>query len=139
MTSQSKNKFIGKNWVDVASVTKAELQYFLRRSAEMKAALKERQVDRYRLAEGKDLFAALLFYEPSTRTRFSFEIGALRLGLKTVGFSGTEATSVKKGESLLASTPVVVLSTILGRTPSIDEYTAAVDGIKLTNYAPPTA
>ncbi|TNE85145.1 MAG: bifunctional aconitate hydratase 2/2-methylisocitrate dehydratase [Deltaproteobacteria bacterium] len=43
----------------------------------------------------------------------------------------------KKGESLLASTPVVVLSTILGRTPSIDEYVAAVDGIKLTNYAPP--
>ena len=46
-------------------------------------------------------------------------------------------TDEKKGESLLASTPVVVLSTILGRTPSIDEYIAAVDGIKLTNYAPP--
>ena len=44
----------------------------------------------------------------------------------------------KKGESLLASTPVVVLSTILGRTPNIDEYIAAVDGIKLTNYAPPS-
>ncbi len=44
----------------------------------------------------------------------------------------------KKGESLLASTPVVVLSTILGRTPSIDEYIAAVDGINLTHYAPPT-
>jgi aconitate hydratase 2/2-methylisocitrate dehydratase len=43
----------------------------------------------------------------------------------------------KKGESLLASTPVVVLSTILGRTPSIDEYIAAVEGIKLTSYAPP--
>ncbi len=43
----------------------------------------------------------------------------------------------KKGESLLASTPVVVLSTILGRTPTLDEYTAAVDGIKLTSYAPP--
>jgi aconitate hydratase 2/2-methylisocitrate dehydratase len=45
----------------------------------------------------------------------------------------------KKGESLLASTPVVVLSTILGRTPSIDEYIAAVEGIKLTNYAPPVS
>ena len=43
----------------------------------------------------------------------------------------------KKGESLLASTPVVVLSTILGRTPTIDEYIAAVDGINLTKYAPP--
>ncbi|MCO4748049.1 MAG: bifunctional aconitate hydratase 2/2-methylisocitrate dehydratase, partial [Proteobacteria bacterium] len=44
----------------------------------------------------------------------------------------------KKGESLLASTPVVVLSTILGRTPSMAEYQAAVEGIKLTSYAPPT-
>jgi aconitate hydratase 2/2-methylisocitrate dehydratase len=46
-------------------------------------------------------------------------------------------SDAKKGESLLASTPVVVLSTILGRTPSIDEYIAAVEGIKLTSYAPP--
>ncbi|MCB9658702.1 MAG: bifunctional aconitate hydratase 2/2-methylisocitrate dehydratase [Polyangiales bacterium] len=44
----------------------------------------------------------------------------------------------KKGESLLASTPVVVLSTILGRTPTIDEYKAAVSGITLTDFAPPT-
>ena len=44
----------------------------------------------------------------------------------------------KKGESLLASTPVVVLSTILGRTPSIEEYKDAVEGIDLTKFAPPT-
>ncbi len=43
----------------------------------------------------------------------------------------------KKGESLLASTPVVVLSAILGRTPKIDEYKAAVEGIDLTRFAPP--
>jgi len=43
----------------------------------------------------------------------------------------------KKGESLLASTPVVVLSTILGRTPSIEEYKDAVEGINLTKFAPP--
>ena len=42
----------------------------------------------------------------------------------------------KKGESLLASTPVVVLSAILGRTPSIDEYRNAVDGINLTKFTP---
>lgn len=42
----------------------------------------------------------------------------------------------KKGESLLSSTPVVVLSTILGRTPTIEEYTAAVKGINLTQFAP---
>ncbi|MEM9942409.1 MAG: bifunctional aconitate hydratase 2/2-methylisocitrate dehydratase [Planctomycetota bacterium] len=43
----------------------------------------------------------------------------------------------KKGESLLASTPVVVLSAILGRTPTLAEYKAAVIGIKLTQFAPP--
>ena len=42
----------------------------------------------------------------------------------------------KKGESLLSSTPVVVLSSILGRTPTIDEYKAAVKGINLTQFAP---
>ncbi|MDG1841501.1 MAG: bifunctional aconitate hydratase 2/2-methylisocitrate dehydratase [Crocinitomicaceae bacterium] len=43
----------------------------------------------------------------------------------------------KKGESLLASTPVVVLSAILGRTPTMDEYEGAVEGINLTKFAPP--
>ena len=43
----------------------------------------------------------------------------------------------KKGESLLASTPVVVLSAILGRTPTMEEYESAVDGITLTKFAPP--
>ena len=43
----------------------------------------------------------------------------------------------KKGESLLSSTPVVVLSAILGRTPTFEEYKAAVKGIKLTQFAPP--
>lgn len=42
----------------------------------------------------------------------------------------------KKGESLLSSTPVVVLSTILGRTPTIDEYEKAVEGINLTKFKP---
>ena len=43
----------------------------------------------------------------------------------------------KKGESLLASTPVVVLSAILGRTPTLKEYKTATKGIKLTQFAPP--
>lgn len=48
-----------------------------------------------------------------------------------------EDTEDKKGESLLASTPVVVLSAILGRTPTMEEYKTAVDGIDLTKFAPP--
>ncbi|MEM6743931.1 MAG: bifunctional aconitate hydratase 2/2-methylisocitrate dehydratase, partial [Pseudomonadota bacterium] len=48
-----------------------------------------------------------------------------------------EDSAEKQGESLLASTPVVVLSAILGRTPTVDEYKTAVDGIDLTKFAPP--
>ncbi|WP_313581576.1 bifunctional aconitate hydratase 2/2-methylisocitrate dehydratase [Chishuiella sp.] len=47
-----------------------------------------------------------------------------------------EDSDRKKGESLLASTPVVVLSAILGRIPSIEEYKAAVEGINLTKFTP---
>ena len=48
-----------------------------------------------------------------------------------------EDSDRKKGESLLSSTPVVVLSAILGRTPSLEEYKTAVQGIDLTTFAPP--
>ena len=48
-----------------------------------------------------------------------------------------EDSNEKSGESLLASTPVVVLSSILGRTPTLDEYKTAVQGIDLTKFAPP--
>ncbi|WP_417475575.1 bifunctional aconitate hydratase 2/2-methylisocitrate dehydratase [Leisingera sp.] len=48
-----------------------------------------------------------------------------------------EDSPEKKGESLLASTPVVVLSAVLGRTPTLEEYKEAVEGIDLTKFAPP--
>ena len=47
------------------------------------------------------------------------------------------ADSERKGESLLASTPVVVLAAILGRTPTLAEYKTATEGITLTRFAPP--
>ena len=48
-----------------------------------------------------------------------------------------EDSSEKKGESLLASTPVVILSSVLGRTPNLQEYKSAVKGIVLTTFSPP--
>ena len=43
----------------------------------------------------------------------------------------------KKGESLLSSTPVVVLSAILGRVPKLNEYKIAIKGLELTKFKPP--
>ncbi|WP_313603177.1 bifunctional aconitate hydratase 2/2-methylisocitrate dehydratase [Rhizobium sp.] len=67
------------------------------------------------------------------------EKGDTVLATSTRLFQGrvVEDTAEKKGESLLASTPLVVLSAILGRTPSIEEYRVAVEGINLTKFAPP--
>lgn len=55
--------------------------------------------DRYRLVCEKKLMSTL-FFEPSTRTRFSFEAAMLRLGGKIIGFSEVSSSSVSKGESL---------------------------------------
>lgn len=55
--------------------------------------------------EGKIL--ATLFFEPSTRTRLSFESAMLRLGGKFISVSGTEATSTSKGETISDTIRVV--------------------------------
>ncbi|MEQ9715217.1 MAG: aspartate carbamoyltransferase [Candidatus Asgardarchaeia archaeon] len=60
-----------------------------------KLLLKKRKMD---LLEGYIL--ATLFFEPSTRTRLSFESAMYRLGGSVIGFSSAEGTSVQKGESL---------------------------------------
>ncbi|MCH4090113.1 bifunctional aconitate hydratase 2/2-methylisocitrate dehydratase [Acetobacter sp.] len=69
------------------------------------------------------------------------EKGDTVLATSTRLFQGrvVEDSGTKKGESLLASTPVVVLSAILGHTPSNEEYMEAVEGIDLTTFAPPKA
>ena len=57
--------------------------------------------DRFRYAhvcDGKKL--ATLFYEPSTRTRLSFEAAMLNLGGSVLGFSSADSSSASKGESV---------------------------------------
>ncbi|MBN2343678.1 MAG: aspartate carbamoyltransferase [Deltaproteobacteria bacterium] len=92
--------FANRDLTGIQDFTRDELMYVLDKAALMKQALHARKVDRYRLAAGKDLLAALLFYENSTRTRTSFEVAAQRLGMNVTGFAGVDGTSVKKGESL---------------------------------------
>ena len=68
------------------------------------------------------------------------EAGDTVLATSTRLFQGrvVEDSAEKKGESLLGSTPMVVLACILGRFPTLEEYKAAVDGINLTSFAPPS-
>ncbi len=58
----------------------------------------EKPSDYVHACDGKLL--ATLFYEPSTRTRFSFEAAMLRLGGQVIGFSEPNSSSVAKGESI---------------------------------------
>ena len=57
------------------------------------------------VADGKKL--ATLFYEPSTRTRLSFEAAMLNLGGKTLGFHSADSSSASKGESVADTLEVV--------------------------------
>jgi aconitate hydratase 2/2-methylisocitrate dehydratase len=68
------------------------------------------------------------------------EAGDTVLATSTRLFQGrvVEDSKEKKGESLLGSTPMVVLASILGRFPTIAEYKEAVTGINLTSFAPPS-
>jgi aspartate carbamoyltransferase catalytic subunit len=62
---------------------------------------------RGRRAEAKDFILATLFYEPSTRTRFSFEAAMLRLGGNVLASTDPAMTSVSKGESLADTVRVI--------------------------------
>lgn len=78
-------------------LSRDEILGLLKRATEFLPTVKDRQ--RLSLAEGKIL--ATLFYEPSTRTRFSFETAMLRLGGHVISNADMGATSsAKKGETL---------------------------------------
>mgnify|MGYP001594383475 CR=1 FL=1 len=70
----------------------------LRRILDLAGAIRERPSEFEGACEGRLLVN--LFYEPSTRTRVSFEIAALRLGLRVVNIAAADS-SVKKGETLM--------------------------------------
>ncbi|MFL0246359.1 aspartate carbamoyltransferase [Candidatus Clostridium stratigraminis] len=84
----------GRNLIDPMDFTLEELEEIFSLSEEIISSPEKFT----RLCEGKLL--ATLFYEPSTRTRFSFEAAMLRLGGKVIGFSEPNSSSVSKGESV---------------------------------------
>lgn len=80
------------NFVNIESLSRDDIMYLLSMASEF-----EKYPNR-ELLKGK--IAATLFYEPSTRTRLSFETAANRLGAKVIGFTDAKVSSVSKGETL---------------------------------------
>lgn len=81
-----------KDFVTIANLTKEEILYLIRMASEF-----EKHPNR-KILEGK--VVATLFFEPSTRTRLSFETAANRLGARVIGFTDPKVTSSTKGETL---------------------------------------
>ncbi|TCS94602.1 aspartate carbamoyltransferase catalytic subunit [Hazenella coriacea] len=79
--------------IDTIDLSKTELEEILERAAYWEANLDQPQP-----LQGK--FVANLFFEPSTRTRFSFEVAEKRLGMQVLNFQ-TAVSSTTKGESLI--------------------------------------
>jgi len=84
----------GRHLIDPMDFTVEELETIF----DLAEDIIEKPEDYSKSCEGKIL--ATLFYEPSTRTRFSFEAAMMRLGGQVIGFSEPQSSSVSKGESI---------------------------------------
>jgi aspartate carbamoyltransferase catalytic subunit len=86
-----------KDLLDIASLTDAEIEFVLANAVPFKELFK-RSVKKVPTLKGQTVLT--LFYEPSTRTRSSFEVAASRLSADVTHFD-IESSSVVKGESIL--------------------------------------
>jgi len=94
-------EFKGRNIISIKDFTREEIDYILKIAEAMEPIAKSGSD----MLRGKML--ATLFFEPSTRTRLSFEAAMHKLGGSTVGFAEPETASIKKGENLADTVRVV--------------------------------
>ena len=83
---------MAESLVTIANLTREKIDYLLEMAQEF-----EKHPNR-KLLDGR--VVATLFFEPSTRTRLSFETAASRLGARVIGFTDPKVTSSTKGETL---------------------------------------
>ena len=96
---------VNKNLIDPMDLTCEELDEIFSLAKDI-----IKSPEKYsKICDGKIL--ATLFYEPSTRTRFSFEAAMMRLGGKILGFSDSNSSSASKGESLADTIKMVSIYT----------------------------
>jgi len=88
-------QFHNRNIISIQDFTKEEINHILKISQTMEPIAKTGTDT----LKGKIL--ATLFFEPSTRTRLSFEAAMQKLGGSTIGFSDAETSSTKKGENFV--------------------------------------
>lgn len=86
------SKVLGKNIISIRDLSVVEVNSILNLAKKFKKSSPKKYL--------LDKIIAHCFFEPSTRTRLSFETATLRLGGQVIGFSGSENTSIKKGEDL---------------------------------------
>ncbi len=91
--------FKSRDVLSIKDFTKPEILHVLKTSATLKKKPEPHLLDGCMLGS--------CFFEPSTRTRLSFETAMQRLGGRVVGFADPSVTSIKKGESLYDSIKIV--------------------------------
>ena len=92
-----------KHLISITDLDKEDINYILEKAEEFEdVAMGKRKL---RILEGKIL--GNLFFEPSTRTRMSFEVAMKRLGGDVINMTAQEASSVAKGETLADTVRVV--------------------------------
>ncbi|UCD40398.1 MAG: aspartate carbamoyltransferase [Candidatus Bathyarchaeota archaeon] len=94
-------KFKGRDIISIKDLAREEIDYILETTRAMEPVAKSGSD----ILRGKML--ATLFFEPSTRTRLSFESAMHKLGGSAIGFAEAEVASVKKGENLADTVRVV--------------------------------
>ncbi len=90
-----KNPFFNRDIISIKDFSRSELEYLFSVADKIEALDYERKKE---LAKGRIL--GLLFFEPSTRTRLSFEAAMLSIGGSVLGFAHPSMSSVEKGENL---------------------------------------
>jgi len=94
-------EFEGRDIISIKDFTREEIDYILKIARAMEPIAKSGSD----MLHGKTL--ATLFFEPSTRTRLSFEAAMHKLGGTAIGFAEPEIASIKKGENLADTVRVV--------------------------------
>jgi aspartate carbamoyltransferase catalytic subunit len=98
------NPFFDKDIVSIKDFAKDDLEYVFDATDRLRAL---RPAERGELGKGRTL--GYIFYEPSTRTRMSFEAAMASLGGSSIGIADLKSSSVEKGESLADTIRVIDL------------------------------